>query len=74
MQVAAPRAFIQRLNIFQPMFESITAKIDFVFRHRIKHERIVRIRRVAQGEHGTGGQHQRMVSVGTGRATNHPQE
>src|SRR5215831_2736891 len=48
MQFAAPRSLIQRLNIFQPMVETITAKIDFVFGHRVEHEGIVRIGRVTQ--------------------------
>src|SRR5207244_1430383 len=48
MQLTAPRALIQRLNIFQPMIETITAKIDFVFGHCVEHEGIVGIRRVTQ--------------------------
>src|SRR5438128_558132 len=48
MQLTAPRALIQRLNIFQPMVETITAKIDFVFGHCVEHEGIVGIRRVTQ--------------------------
>jgi hypothetical protein len=48
MQLTAPRALIQRLNIFQPMVETITAKIDFVFGHCIEHEGIVGIGRVTQ--------------------------
>src|SRR6266705_5695970 len=48
MQLAAPRALIQRLNIFQPMVETITAKIDFVFGHCVEHEGIVGIGRVTQ--------------------------
>jgi len=43
VQFASKRSFIQRLNIFQSMLEPITAQIDFVFRYRIKHERVVRI-------------------------------
>ena len=50
MQLAAPRPFVQRLNIFQSMFESITTEIDFVFRDRIKHKRVVWIGRMAQCE------------------------
>ena len=44
MQLAPKRPFIQRLNIFQSMLESITAEIDFVFRDRVEHERIIWIR------------------------------
>ena len=47
MQLTALRPLIQRLNIFQPMLKPITAQIDFVFRDRIEHERIVRIGRMA---------------------------
>src|SRR6266566_2633528 len=44
VQLAPKRAFIQRLNIFQSVLESITAKIDLVFSDRIKHEGIIWIR------------------------------
>ena len=47
MQLAALRPLIQRLNVFQLMFKPITAQIDFVFRDRIEHKRIVRIGRMA---------------------------
>jgi hypothetical protein len=44
VQLAAPRPLIQRLNVFQPMLKPITAQIDFVFRDRVEHERVIRIR------------------------------
>jgi hypothetical protein len=47
VQLAAPRPFIQRLNVFQSMVKPITAQIDFVVRDRVEHERIVRIGRMA---------------------------
>src|SRR6266487_3528794 len=50
MQLAAPRSLVQRLNVFQAMVEPITAEIDFVLRHRIEHERIIRIGRMTQGK------------------------
>src|SRR5437870_9093004 len=43
MQLAAPRPLIQRLNIFQPMVEPITTEVDFILRHRIEHERVIRV-------------------------------
>ena len=43
VKLTAHRALIQRLNVFEPMFELVTAQIDLVFRHRIKHERVIRI-------------------------------
>ena len=43
MQLAPERAFIQRLNIFQSMFETVTTEIDFVLRDRIEHEGVIRI-------------------------------
>ncbi len=48
------RPLIQRLNIFQPMFEPISAQIDFILRHRVEHERIIRIGRMAQGKDFSG--------------------
>src|SRR6266699_2982757 len=50
MQLAAPRSLVQRLNVFQAMVEPITAEIDFVLRHRIEHERIIRIGRMTKGK------------------------
>ena len=46
MHLAALRPLIQRLNVFQPMFKSITSQIDFVLRHRVEHERVVRVGRM----------------------------
>ena len=43
MQLASHGAFVQRLNVFQLVFETIAAQIDFVRRHRVKHERVVGI-------------------------------
>ena len=43
MQLAAQRLFVQRLNILEPVFETITPQIDFIRRHRVKHESVVRI-------------------------------
>ena len=50
VEFAAHRALVQRLNIFEPMFESVAAQIDLVFRHRVKHEGVIRIGRMAEGE------------------------
>jgi hypothetical protein len=43
MQLATQRALIQRLDGLDLMLEAIAAQIDFVFRHCIKHEGVVRI-------------------------------
>ena len=43
VQFTPERAFIQRLNIFQSMFETVTTEIDFVLRDRIEHEGVIRI-------------------------------
>ena len=50
MQLAAPRPLIERLNIFQAMIEAVTAEIDFVLRHRIEHERVIRVGGMAKGK------------------------
>jgi hypothetical protein len=50
VQFASNRAFVQRLNIFQSMFEPISAQIDLILRHRVKHERVIRIRGMTQGK------------------------
>jgi len=55
VQFAAPRPLIQRLNIFQPMFEPVTTKIDFLLRHRIEHERIIRIGGMTEGKDFSAG-------------------
>ena len=63
VQLAPQRPLIQRLNIFQPMFETIAAQIDFVLRHRVKHEGVVWIGRVPEGEHRGHGGHRAMLSL-----------
>src|SRR5437773_3943890 len=50
MQLAAPRPLIERLNIFQAMIEAVTAEIDFVLRHRIEHERVIRVGGMTKGK------------------------
>jgi hypothetical protein len=50
VQFASNRAFVQRLNIFKSMLESISAQIDLVLRHRVKHERVIRIWGMPQGK------------------------
>ena len=63
VQLAAQRALIQRLNVFQPMLEAVAAQIDFVFRHRVEHERVVWIGRMTEGENGRIVRHGAHVSV-----------
>src|SRR5215831_4089458 len=50
MQLTALRPFVRRLNIFQPMVESITTQVDFILCHRIEHERVIRIGGMTQGK------------------------
>src|SRR2546430_7208188 len=45
------------------MLEAIPAEIDFVFRDRIKHERVVRIGRMSEGEDFRRAPHGRMLSA-----------
>ena len=44
MQFSSQCSLIQRLDVFEPMLEPITAEVDFALRDRIKHEGIVRVR------------------------------
>jgi hypothetical protein len=48
VQFAAKCPLIQRLDIFQSMLEPVPAQIDLILGHRIKHERVIRIRGVTQ--------------------------
>jgi hypothetical protein len=50
VQLASKRALVQRLNVFQSMFEPVPAQVDFILGHRIKHERVIRIWGMPQGE------------------------
>jgi hypothetical protein len=38
------------LNILQSMLEPVSAQIDLILRHRVKHERVIRIWGVTQGK------------------------
>src|SRR5262245_45790413 len=48
VQFAPLGPFIQCLNVFQAMFEPVTAEIDFVLRDRVEHKRVIRIGRMAE--------------------------
>jgi len=50
MQFALKTTLVQLLDFLDYMFEAITAQIDLVFRHRVKHERVIRIGRMTEGE------------------------
>src|SRR6266481_7276077 len=50
VQFASNCAFVQRLNILQSMLEPISTQVDLILRHRVKHERVIRIRGVTQGK------------------------
>jgi len=50
VQFASNCAFVQRLNILQSMLEPVSAQVDLILGHRIKHERIVRIWGMTQGK------------------------
>src|SRR5438270_9504923 len=67
MQLAASCAFVQGLDILQAMLETIPAQIDLIFRDRIKHERVVRIRGMSEGKDFRRTPHRRMLSVGGNR-------
>ena len=64
VQLAAKGSLIKRLNIFEPMLKAIAAQVDFVFRHRVKHEGVIRVWRMAQGENFRIGRHERTLAVG----------
>ena len=58
VQLAAQGALVQRLDVLEPMLEAIAAQIDLVFRHRVKHEGVIGIGRMAQGENAwAAGRH-----------------
>jgi len=62
VKLAAECPFIQRLDILESMFETITTKIDLVFRHRVEHECVVRIGRVSECENVPLRRHGRTLS------------
>jgi len=63
MELAPERALVQSLNILQSMLKSIAAEIDFVFRDRVEHERVVWIGRMTQTEYSVLSRHGRTLSV-----------
>ena len=63
VKLAAECPFIQRLDILESMFETITTKIDLVFRHRVEHECVVRIGRVSECENVPLRRHGRTLSL-----------
>jgi len=72
MQFALERSLVQRLNIFQPMLEPITAEIDFVFCDREKHKSIIWIWRMPQRENASVRRHGRMLSWQSSARNNGP--
>src|SRR5438045_9767877 len=50
VKFASNCAFVQRLNSHQSMLEPVSAQVDLILGHRIKHERIVRIWGMTQGK------------------------
>jgi hypothetical protein len=50
VQLASKRALVQRLNVFQSMLETVPAQVDFILGHRVKHERVIRVGGMTQGE------------------------
>jgi hypothetical protein len=50
VKLTAGGAFVQRLDILEPMLEPVTAEIDFVFRHRVKHEGVIGVGGMAESE------------------------
>src|SRR6266446_1254715 len=63
VKLAAECPFIQRLDILESMFETITTKIDLVFRHRVEHECVVRIGGVSECENVPLQRHGRTLSL-----------
>ena len=58
IQLASHRALVQRLDIFEPVFETIAAQINLLLRHRVKHEGIIGVGGVTESENpGAAGGH-----------------
>ena len=63
VQFAARGALVQRLDVLQDVLELPAARVDLVLRERVKHEGVVRIGRVAEGENVRFGRHGRTLRV-----------
>ena len=63
MKLATRGPFVERLNVLEPVFEAVTAQVDLVFRHRVKHECIVGVGRMPEREDTSIGRHGRMLSA-----------
>jgi hypothetical protein len=50
VEFAARGALVQRLDVLQNMGEMIAVRRDEVLRQRVKHEGVVRVGRVAEGQ------------------------
>jgi len=48
VQLAARRELVQSLNVFEPVLKMITAQINFIFRDRVEHECVIRVRRMSE--------------------------
>jgi hypothetical protein len=60
----APRGpFVERLDVLEPMLEAVSTQVDLVFRHRVKHECIVGVRRMSERKDASFGRHGRMLSA-----------
>jgi hypothetical protein len=68
VQFSAERAFVQGLDILQLMHEFVAAQVDLVLRHRVKHERIIGIGRMAERERSVRFSHVRMLACESARA------
>ena len=64
VQFAAHGALVECLNVFELVLKTIPAQIDFVLRHRVKHEGVVWIGRMSERENGAGFGHARTLSAG----------
>src|SRR5947209_8317952 len=69
VQLASHCPFVQGLNVFQAVFETVSAQVYLVLRNRVKHEGVVRIGRVSQRENFRGAPHRRMLTAAAPGAT-----
>ena len=60
---------IEGLNVLEPVFKTVSAQINFVFRDRVKHERVIGIGRMAESKNIRRMPHRRMLTAGGARAT-----
>lgn len=50
VELTSERPLVQRLDIFESTFEPVSAQVDFIPGHRVKHERVIWVWRVPKGK------------------------